>query len=323
MSVIPVIPAIPAITRHRSAGLRRAFAAAGLLGALALALAPAASAQATEHVVERRYKLRFLPAADAVTVVQDLCPADGRCDLVPISGLELRVVADAATQTAIAKGLQAADLPPAAQAFQLVLLDAHRTGTGMPDGLPASARKALADVADFLPYGRFDLLAPVAFVRTTHDARLTVASDDQLSYELELAFRGDARKPGAELLVEGFRLRLVPAEPILVALAAQPGFSAGATLPRRTPAGVTSTPTPAAAAAPRAATPLPGGTAPGAGEARGDGPAPPAAVTPPPTVAENLLSTSFSIRKGETVVVGTSKLDGNDRALVVLLTALP
>jgi hypothetical protein len=40
-------------------------------------------------------------------------------------------------------------------------------------------------------------------------------------------------------------------------------------------------------------------------------------------VAENLLSTSFSIRKGETVVVGTSKLDGHDRALVVLLTALP
>jgi len=44
--------------------------------------------------------------------------------------------------------------------------------------------------------------------------------------------------------------------------------------------------------------------------------------TPPPSLSESLLSTSFSIHRGETVVVGTSKLDGG-RALVVLLTALP
>jgi hypothetical protein len=36
-----------------------------------------------------------------------------------------------------------------------------------------------------------------------------------------------------------------------------------------------------------------------------------------------LLSTAFSMQLGETVVVGTSKLDGSDKALVVLLTALP
>jgi len=35
-----------------------------------------------------------------------------------------------------------------------------------------------------------------------------------------------------------------------------------------------------------------------------------------------LLSTSFSMELGETVVVGTSKLDGSDKALVVLLTAI-
>jgi len=317
------VAAIAATASLRSAA-KRTLAAAALLLAVGLCSAPPVSAQATDHLVERRYKLRFLTASDAVTVGQDLCPAEGRCDLIPLGSYELRVYTDAATQTAIAKALQAADLPPAAQAFQLVLLDAHRTGTGIPDGLPASARKALADVAEFLPYGRFDLLAPVAFVRTTHDARLTVASDDEVSYELELAFRGDARKPGAELLVEGFRLRLVPAEPILVALAAQPGFAGGARLPSRAPAAAGGAPPPTAATAPHAVTPPPGSAAPGAAaDARGDSPAPAAAVTPPPTVAENLLSTSFSIRKGETVVVGTSKLDGNDRALVVLLTALP
>jgi len=305
------------------AGMQRALTLAGMVVALALGSAPRASAQAGEHPVDRHYKLQFLGASEAISVAQNLCPAEGRCELSPLSSYELRVIADAATQTAIAKALREADLPPAAQAFQLVLLEAHRTGSGMPEGLPASARKALTDVAEFLPYGRFDLLAPIAFVRTTHDARVKVASDDELSYELELAFRGDARQPGAELLVEGFRLRLVPAEPILVALAAQPGFSAGATLPRRAPAAAGSAPTPTAGNAPRAATPLPGRATPDSGSAAPAANAPPAAVTPPPTVAENLLSTSFSIRKGETVVVGTSKLNGNDRALVVLLTALP
>jgi hypothetical protein len=37
---------------------------------------------------------------------------------------------------------------------------------------------------------------------------------------------------------------------------------------------------------------------------------------------ETLLDTSLSMRPGETVVVGTSRLDGGDEALVVLLTAI-
>ncbi|HVT61131.1 MAG TPA: hypothetical protein VHR45_22395 [Thermoanaerobaculia bacterium] len=47
----------------------------------------------------------------------------------------------------------------------------------------------------------------------------------------------------------------------------------------------------------------------------------PAAAAPRPP--ERLINTSFGIHVGETVVVGTSKLDGGDRALVVLLTAVP
>lgn len=39
--------------------------------------------------------------------------------------------------------------------------------------------------------------------------------------------------------------------------------------------------------------------------------------------AVDVLSTSFAMEPGETVVVGTSKLEGADRALVVLLTAMP
>ncbi|MFY9820007.1 MAG: hypothetical protein WAM82_01410 [Thermoanaerobaculia bacterium] len=47
------------------------------------------------------------------------------------------------------------------------------------------------------------------------------------------------------------------------------------------------------------------------------------AENPAPHVPRDLISTSFSLKKGETIVVGTSKLDGSDDALVVLLTAVP
>lgn len=42
-----------------------------------------------------------------------------------------------------------------------------------------------------------------------------------------------------------------------------------------------------------------------------------------PRAAQDLISTTFGLKKGETIVVGTSKVDGTDEALVVLLTAVP
>lgn len=42
-----------------------------------------------------------------------------------------------------------------------------------------------------------------------------------------------------------------------------------------------------------------------------------------PHSSRDLISTAFSLKKGETIVVGTSKIDGSDDALVVLLTAVP
>ncbi len=56
-------------------------------------------------------------------------------------------------------------------------------------------------------------------------------------------------------------------------------------------------------------------------------PAPPAdpesAGTAVESTTRHVLSSSFSVPAGETVVVGTSRLDGVDGALIVLLTALP
>lgn len=44
-------------------------------------------------------------------------------------------------------------------------------------------------------------------------------------------------------------------------------------------------------------------------------------IAPPSSRA--LIDTSFGLKGGETIVVGTSKIDGTDEALVVLLTAVP
>jgi hypothetical protein len=43
----------------------------------------------------------------------------------------------------------------------------------------------------------------------------------------------------------------------------------------------------------------------------------------PPRVQRELISTSFGLKQGETIVVGTSKSDAGDEALVLLLTAVP
>ena len=58
---------------------------------------------------------------------------------------------------------------------------------------------------------------------------------------------------------------------------------------------------------------------PPAKESAGDTPA--AALTPRP--ARDLISTTFGLKVGETIVVGASKVDGAEEALVVLLTAIP
>ncbi len=42
----------------------------------------------------------------------------------------------------------------------------------------------------------------------------------------------------------------------------------------------------------------------------------------PETRTQRILQTTFAINPGETVVVGTSKLNGGDTAMVVLLTVV-
>jgi hypothetical protein len=43
----------------------------------------------------------------------------------------------------------------------------------------------------------------------------------------------------------------------------------------------------------------------------------------PVVMKRSIMNTSFAMSLGETVVVGTSRLKGNSRALIALLTAVP
>lgn len=93
---------------------------------------------------------------------------------------------------AIAKGTRI----PAPQGFSVVLVLGEMQGNGAAEGVPAAARKALADMKDFLPYKGYRLLDTqwtLCCGNSTTVMRLR-GSDEQ-DYELELS-PGVARPEG-------------------------------------------------------------------------------------------------------------------------------
>jgi hypothetical protein len=141
------------------------------------------------------------------------------------------------------------------QLFQVVLLRASRQGPESVDDVPKSARKALDDIREFLPFKRYQLVdSGLMRLVSGLQGRIVLSS-----YEVAMSFEEKDRK----LAIWFFSVYPVK---------------------------------------PKGTQPLPPGHA-------------PEAVKP-------LISTSFSIERGETVVVGSSKING-DEALVVLLTAVP
>jgi hypothetical protein len=168
---------------------------------------------------------------------------------------------------ALALGMSAALVqaqePKRVQGFSVLLLLGETQGTAQPDNISPPARKALADIKDFLPYKSFrvvDTLWLAGSDSGTNSGRLRGIDDpadrDRQAYEVEL--RTFPRVPGAKAGTQ--EAALGRAQFKLVAQA---------------PTGF-------------------------------------------PTL---ILDNSFNITSGETVVVGTSRVQG-DRALVVLLTAV-
>jgi len=169
----------------------------------------------------------------------------------------MQIAAIALTLWASAALVQAQE-PKRVQGFSLLLLLGEAQGTTQPENISAPARKALADIKDFLPYKSYRVLDT-----------LWVAGSDNGNTS------GGLR--GLDNENYEFQLRSFPRNP-------------------------TATPETPDAALSRAQFRL---------------------ITRPSATGGPvlILDNSFNISAGETVVVGTSRVQG-DRALVVLLTAV-
>jgi hypothetical protein len=169
--------------------------------------------------------------------------------------------------------------------FSVVLAQGDlKAGTGASENVPPAAAKALADLKDFLPYKSYRLL----------DTQWTMGSG---------RISGRLKGPeGKEYFIEvTTRKGATPDAPVSVTRFAVSEATPGAdgTKFTRFRGSISSSQT----------------------QAQGEKAAPPSFYSILGLGAGNIINTSFSMNLGETVVVGTSRLQG-DTALVVLLTAV-
>ena len=216
------------------------------------------------------------------------------------------------------------------QGFSVVLVLGDLQGSATADNIPAAARKALADMKDFLPYKSYRLLDSAWILGSENlSGRLRGPEDQEYELGLRTAGASGAAVPGAvdskALLVEF--LLWEPGE------TPKPSASGDVDTMARVKAKLTdlaaerakldhdvqvleATRTdkhPDTAKAKAALSELNRQIAEWEGKGR-------ASIKRP---GSRVISTGFSMDVGETVVVGTSRLRGGDKALIALLTAVP
>jgi hypothetical protein len=207
---------------------------------------------------------------------------------------------------------------PAPQGFSVVLVLGEMQGVGAADSVPSAARKALADMKDFLPYKGYRLLDTQWTLCCGRSAVISrLRGPDEQDYDLELSptptetsgkwyVRFALRDPSAGGDDEtANRLSLLNAQRAelqqqLVALRERDNESHPEVQRMRE----------RLAALERAVA-----------QARSE-PVNRSEHTPAALQRRVIIDTSFSMDIGETVVVGTSRLKG-DKALIALLTAVP
>ncbi len=234
--------------------------------------------------------------------------------------------------------------PLPVQGYSVVLVLGDLQGGSTPDNVPPAAKKALADMKDFLPYKSYRLLDAEWILGSSNVSTRLRGIDDQeyalsmtvsaardsskgLSVWFQLREAGaltpstaasEAEKRAAELVVvrarlekqiEMLRQKLAENHPDVAKtqgeLNAVTKQLADVEAVRRVPRDSVNV------------TAAAGGGGVGVGVGRGQG----VAVTP--RASNSIISTSFTMDPGETVVVGTSRLRGGDKALIALLTAVP
>ena len=210
------------------------------------------------------------------------------------------------------------------QGYSVVLVLGDMQSGSTPDNVPPAAKKALADLKDFLPYKSYKLLDSQWTLGSTGVTTRLRGVDDQ-EYSLTMSAR--LMDEGSRSLSVSFQLREGSDAVTRRPLAAVHGDDIEAE--RRLTEAVA-----AAAAKARGlsenhpdvrggvsggvAGGVQGGVGTGVGSGNGRG-----ATTIMTQRSGSLISTSFAMDVGETVVVGTSRLKGGEKALIALLTAVP
>lgn len=201
----------------------------------------------------------------------------------------------------------------AAQGFSVVLVLADLTATNAQDDVPPAARRALADMKDFLPYKSYKLL-DAAWLLGQGQQTIRLRGPEEQDYELRLVTPGWAS--GSGRLSVQFQLReaqgqeAAAAEEALHAKMSEAGemdrlsVALREAREKRDQAKVRELEKELATMR----------------DARTR-----TAVRSRKALASNrpIIDTSFTMDVGETVVVGTSRLKENDGALIALLTAVP
>ena len=250
----------------------RCIVTAVLFATFAIALPGAAAAQDQGSATTAIYPVRNVSLDSAITLAQSICDEAWRlarnqgfsdeiiCDVNELSReRSLAVSATAELHQRITEMLASFDKMPETKAFHIIVLSAGQGGGTEDLDIPAGARAALADFAEFMPYSDFEVLGS-GFMRTSREAQTTLPGP--VEFEVGLQFR-TVSDPQAPILIEMFRIMQMT----------QPAYT-------------------------------------DSGEIARD------------AYRRQVLETTFTIEPGETVVVGTSKLAGDDDAVVVLLTAI-
>jgi hypothetical protein len=218
------------------------------------------------------------------------------------------------------------------QGFSVVLVLGDLRAVAGEEDVPPAARKALTDMKDFLPYRSYRLLdAAWILCCSTGRAVTRLRGPDEREYEIEIE-SGSVDQSRASVR---FQLRDVSSEEGMKPKTAASSKSGSITdLEKRVEAArlqleeARKTSSPRHPEVERLSAELQAASQRLAqakeAERHADGDRKPREALAQSKFADrSIMNTSFTMDLGETVVVGTSRLSGNSKALIALLTAVP
>jgi hypothetical protein len=210
----------------------------------------------------------------------------------------------------------------------VVLVLADLTASSAQDDVPPAARRALADMKDFLPYKSYKLL-DAAWVLGQGQQTIRLRGPEEQEYELRLITPGSANASGRLHLQFSLREASLHASEVEYALSTQEAAERAHLASEGLAKDVRSRQQVIA----RLETELRQARA-KRDEAKIRALEKEIALVREKQMVETgmrrksasaraIIDTSFTMEVGETVVVGTSRLRGNSKALIALLTAVP